>query len=225
MTPIYLNPIPGETQHGQRSYIGGKPKLPQGSIVPKCELCSSTQTFMFQLSVSEEAWSGETVAAFSCTHCADEGYLIPAMLDGVLRGADIPVEFLREYQKNFRFLTFPTDDGVLMTDYEASVEFRALDHATSPNPGCFGKIGGDAMWITEDESPATYAGSIPMVFVAEIYPGWRFTTYSGAEPQIELDIRGNPTPSPFDYYQLFLGNALFLFGPSTGEKLVYAITQ
>jgi len=215
-----------ESQGEQASYIGGKPSLPAGTTIPVCKLCGQVETFMFQVAFPSGAdWSGRTLGCFACMKCADENFLIPEMLNTQLHGADVPAGFLNSYQRNFAFLVFPTEDGRIVEDYDEQVAFVALEVSANAGPGDFGKIGGSPDWVLDDESPATYDSSAPMVFLLQVTPGIQFNIVDGAAPQIELDIFGKPAPSPLDYYQLFLGNALYLFGTSAGSPLVYAITQ
>ena len=64
-----------------------------------------------------------------------------------------------------------------------------------------------------------------MEFLAEIKPNIQFQVEENAPPQIEMDLFGKPSASPLNYYQLFLGNAIYLFGTIRNKQLVYAITQ
>lgn len=215
-----------EPQDGQQSYIGGRPSLPPGTTLPVCRLCGQPQTFMFQVAFPSEAdWSGKTLSCFACMRCADERFLIPEMLDDHCQGCNIPASFLTSYERNFAFLAFPTDDARIVEDYDEQVAFFALEGESDSASGVFGKIGGVPNWVLDDESPATYNSTTPMVFLLELMPGIQFTKVEGALPQTELDIFGSPSPSPLEYYQLFLGNAIYLFGTSVGDSLVYAVTQ
>jgi hypothetical protein len=210
----------------QQSFIGGKPKLPPSASIPSCELCGSTLTFMFQIAFPDgENWSGRTLALFLCAACADENYLIPEMLSSGLRDADIPKGFLTDYQRNFAFLVFPSDEGTILTSYVEAVAYSEIEMHKGDALGTFGKLGGPPNWVLEDESPATYAGTSRLLFLLQLAPDLHFETVSSARPQIELDLTGQPVTSPLGYYQLFLGNALYLFGTDGCEPLVYAITQ
>jgi hypothetical protein len=223
--PWSLHTLASE-QKEQFSFLGGRPRLPADCLWPVCDLCHSQQTFFFQLAVPNgEFWEGNTVAAFACTKCAHEDYLIPPMLPRPLKGADIPENFLEEYQRNFSFMVFPTKHGVDRTDHNASVQFSEIQMKREDETGNFGKLGGSPDWLLEDESPKTYSGKIPMKFLVEIAPNVVFRRTVHSEPQVELDLLGNPSPSPLDCYQLFLGNALYLFGTDGGRPEVYALTQ
>jgi len=147
------------------------------------------------------------------------------MLGDHRRGCDIPASFLISYQRNFAFLVFPTSDAKIVENYSEQVAFVALELRNGSASGAFGKIGGSPNWVLEDDSPRTYGSTTPMVFLLELSPGIEFGKVKGALAQTEIDIFGDPSPSPLEYYQLFLGNATFLFGTSSGVPLVYAITQ
>ncbi len=215
-----------EPQDGQQSYIGGKPSLPQGVTLPVCKLCGQAETLMFQVAFPSDAnWSGRTLSCFACMRCADERFLVPEMLDNHRHGCDIPAGFLTSYQRNFAFLVFSTDDARIVEGYDEQVAFTALEIQSGSTSGDIGRIGGTPNWVLEDESPATYDSTTRMEFLMELVPGIQFSTVDGAPPQTELDIFGSPSPSPLEYYQLFLGNATYLFGTSAGDPLVYALTQ
>ena len=147
------------------------------------------------------------------------------MLDDRSPGHDIPAGFLTSYERNFKFLTFPTREAKVTRNYKEEVAFRALKLKSKSTRGDFGKIGGAPDWVLDNESPGTYNTTTPMAFLLELMPGIHFETVDEAPPQTELDIFGNPSLSPLNSYQLFLGNAVYLFGTSVGEPLVYAITQ
>jgi hypothetical protein len=108
-------------------FVGGRPRLPRGHVLPICRLCGAGQTFFFQIAFPpDHAWATLTLAVFSCTSCADESHLIPAMLSGPLRGANIPRDFLVDYQTNFRFEVFETNAGRMASDYRERVSFRRV---------------------------------------------------------------------------------------------------
>ena len=219
----YLKHKPGD-QSNQVSFLGGKPRLPAGKEVPSCQLCGSQQTFFFQVAIPKGGWAGSTLAVYQCTRCADEDHLIPEMLNSGFAEADIPQGFLN-HQPNFSFEVFPTDQGLIVSSYKETILFSEIQFVEGDSIGSFGKLGGKPDWVLEDESPSTYAGSVKMVFLLEVAPKFQFKLVPNAEPQIELDIMGESSPSPFDYYQLFIGNALYFFGTGSGDKAVYAITQ
>lgn len=108
------------------SFIGGLPRIPADAEIPRCTFCNEHQTFLFQVAYPDEhTWKGLSMAMFSCTSCAREGYFIPEMLKGRLKGINIPIEFLDEYQRNFKILIFKTSEGVVRTDYIQKVKFKS----------------------------------------------------------------------------------------------------
>ena len=211
-------------QTNQGSFVGGKPLLPAEVSIPKCRLCGNLETFFFQVALaSESAWDGKTVSCFSCIKCANREFLIPEMLNMPLRGCNIPKAFLTSYQRNFSFLVFSSEAAQLVKDYEEQVEFFVLQRTELP--GDFGKVGGIPNWTTEDETPSVYDSDTPMVYLFELSPGLEFNIVRNAPAQVELDLVGSPSPSPMGVYQLFLGNAIYLFGTTGDESFIYAITQ
>lgn len=195
-----------------------------------CKLCGAPMTFYFQVAYPwDHVWAGSTLAVFACTSCADESHLIPEMLEGSLPGADIPEGFLENYQRNFRFLISPTEEGELRTDIPARVVFQRWKLEPSEHSeGMISKVGGDPDWLLDDEAPRSYAKTVVMVFLMQLEEGLTFEKLPDAPPQMILGLTGRLEPSPDPYYQLFLGNALYLFGTERGEgiePLVYALTQ
>jgi hypothetical protein len=214
-------------QTGQEHcFVGGKPKLPPGSAVPRCKLCGAEQTFFFQVAFPDDhAWAGLTLAVFACTSCADENSLIPEMLAGALPGANIPKNFLEGYQKNFRFEVFQTTAGRIANDYHERIRFRRIRFGDG-NGSSLGQIGGTPTWVLEDESPYLYDSTTPMCFLLQVSRGINFETVDGAPRQMEIGLSGDQEPSPYDFYQLFIGNAVYMFGTKGPPLyLVYAITQ
>lgn len=213
------------------SFIGGHLRLPAESPMPVCGLCQSNQTFFFQVAFpSEHSWMGLSLAVFACTECADEDLLIPTFLHGQLAGADIPDGFLNVYQRNFRFLVFETATAIPRTDYVEKIKFQRWRMEPTPDTSAAGnKIGGEPNWVLNDEAPATYRSDTPMVFLLQTEEDFRFATVPGASPQMQIDFsgpRGALEPSPDPFYELFIGNALYLFGTvGATERLVYAIVQ
>jgi hypothetical protein len=207
--------------------LGGAPRLPAGELVPDCSLCGSPETFFFLVRFpSWHSWSGWSLAAFSCTNCADEERLIPEMLSGALNGAHITVEFLTRYQINFRFLVFPSTDEMSVDhrrDRVAPASLRLITAAVRP-PHAVGSLGGEPVWLLADETPGTIAG-VPAQFMLQLFEGLEFPTVVGAPPQVELKLDGKPGPSPPGAYKLFIANELYLFGGSPVAGLVYALTQ
>jgi hypothetical protein len=194
--------------------------------VPNCKLCNAEQSFYFQVAFPQHhAWAGRSLAVFSCVACVDEEHLIPEMLDGPLRGAQIPENFLKGYQRNFTFVVFDTGTAVPRSDYVEKVAFKSIDLIPAADEGTTGnKIGGLPNWLLEDESPGLYAGTREMSFLMQIEADTQFQILKGAPHQMELDLGGRPRRTTNEYYQLFNGNWIYLFG-TDGLPLVYAITQ
>jgi hypothetical protein len=158
--------------------------------------------------------------------CSGEDRFIPAMLPGPLKGVTIPEEFLCQYQTNFAILVFPTAEGVPRADCAERVEFRSLSTRHSPKMGDFGKLGGIPEWFLEDESPAACANGSSMVFLMQVRLGYEFPKLASATAQMEFAmLDGKMLPSDRNGYQLFLGNALYFFGTTSGVPQVYVITQ
>ncbi|WP_223067215.1 hypothetical protein [Paenibacillus caui] len=231
MNPSWLlnkNPSGGDQVPEDLSFIGGIPRLPADVPLPSCALCGEPLTFFFQIAFPDgHAWGSRSIALFACTCCADERYLIPEMLEGELAGADIPEGFLTAYQRNFRILPFPTQDGTLRGEYKPKIRFERLLVSPAPSPDAPGnKLGGSPNWLLDDEAPATYASAVPMEFLMQLTDPPRFDLEDEAPPQIRIGLRGKPEPSPHRYYELFIGNRLYFFGTKAGaEPLVYILTQ
>lgn len=208
------------------SFIGGRPKLPVSTGIPTCRLCGTEQAFFFQIAFpADHQWTGFSLAVFACTSCSDENYLIPEMLSGPLSNADIPAGFLSRYQRNFRIEVFSTGDGRLRGDYQERIAFRRIglkDDAGSS----IGQLGGVPTWVLEDESPRTYDSTVPMHFILQLNSNLNFETVPDAPPQMEVGLTGALEPSPFDFYRLFIGNAIYFFGAEIpAVDLVYILTQ
>lgn len=213
---------------GDRSFLGGKPCLPPEQEIPVCLLCGAGQALFLQVELpSDQAWPNTSVAVFACVACADEDHLIPEMLSGELRGATIPEDFLRSYQRNFRFVVFDGRRAAPLRDYTETIAFRRLElERSEESSGPGSKVGGSPAWLLGDESPGAWAGRIPMVFLLQLEPGLQFETLASAPPQMGLALDGTPEPAGRRHYELFLGNAVYLFGTNDPEmRLVYAITQ
>jgi hypothetical protein len=210
------------------SFVGGRPRLPPSAQVPVCSFCGAQQAFFFQVAFpSDTVWAGRSLSVFACVSCAVPGTLIPEMLDGPLLGVDIPAGFLDTYQKNFKFLVFPTSEALVNEEYIQRVKFVRLRLDPSDNPLTLGhKIGGIPTWVLGDETPGGYAGNSEALFLLQLEQGLEFETVEGTPHQIELGLDRKPKASRRDTFRLFLGNALYLFGIEDERRpLVYAITQ
>ena len=216
-----------EKQSNEVSFVGGVPHIPESTDLPQCTLCGSQQSFFFQVAFPHDhQWHGLSLAVFACTSCSDENHLIPEMLKGTLRGANIPTDFLSEYQTNFRFVIFETNLSSYRTSYSPRIKFIPLTLKPSKSELINkNKIGGVPNWLLEDESPATY-GSREMFFLLQLKQGFRFPLLPNAPKQVRIGFSGKPEASPHDYYQLFISNNLYLFGTNGRENPnVYVLTQ
>jgi len=222
---VYLNDKSKQDTKA-KSFVGGIPKLPKGTNLPTCSLCNSAETFFFQIAFPDDhPWKGVTLAMFACTSCTHEDFLIPEMLTIKLKGAIIPHGFLQTYQRNFHTFVFQTHTGVLVSDYDEKIIFREIIFRhTKSNRQEFGIIGNGPDWILEDESPSTYEGK-EMLFLLQIHFENQFEIMADSSKQIELSLKGTPEPSPFGYYQLFIGNEIYLYGSKKPENNVYIWTQ
>jgi hypothetical protein len=219
-------PLSGQTD-GFTSFVGGRPALPPDATLPHCGLCGAPQTFFFQVAFpAPHSWAGRSLAVFACTRCADDASLIPPMLEGALAGADIPEAFLDVVPANHRFLVFETARGRVRADYVPLVAFRSVSLRSSAPDAVANKVGGRPTWLLGDEAPATYARRVAMTFLLQLLPGTRFDVEPGAPAQMTVGLDGRPTPTGEPYYELFIGNAVYLFGTATGAPpRVYALTQ
>lgn len=229
--PCYEWQIGGLPLSGQtgvfRSFVGGRPALPPDVALPACDLCGARQTFFFQVAFpAGHSWAGRSVALFACTRCADDAHVIPPMLDGPLAGADIPNGFLDAAQVNYRTVVFPTADGRVREEYTPAVAFRTITLRSAPPDVPANKVGGDPTWLLEDEAPASYAGRAGMTFLLQLLPDTHFDIEPGAPPQAVIGLNGQPTVTGKPYYELFVGNAVYLFGTARpADPRVYVLTQ
>jgi len=215
------------------SFIGGTPRIPGGVPIPTCHLCSHEQSFFFQVAFPEgHPWAHETIAVFSCTSCYDEDRLIPALLP-TIRDARIPSGFLTRYQVNFRFLVFPTAEGVPRSTYKPAVAYCRLDLERASHPAVLAtKVGGSPRWITGNERPHSYAGKYSLAFLLQFRAvpfddDDTFKLVRSAPGQMaENYFSGKIEQSKKRRYELFVGNELYFFGTlGTKSPLVYCLPQ
>ena len=212
----------------QESFAGGKPKLPSGTAIPHCKLCGDEQSFFFQLAFPDgHIWEKNSLAVFGCTSCANDEYLIPEMLNTTLYQANIPANFLEDYQVNFALLIFETAQGELVSSYETKVSYKpitlapALDRSINDS-----RVGGEPVWYLDDEGPATCDSKYKMHFLFQLAEGIQFEIEKGSPGQAVLDILGKSELSENNYYDLFLENFIYFYGVDVGDKkLVYVLTQ
>lgn len=217
---------PGDSRAS--SFIGGKPMLPPGLDVPTCGLCGAVQTFYFQVALPvEHALGGLTLCVFACTSCADQDHLIPEMLSGPLRNADIPLGFLDDYQTNFRALLFATSTGETQSGYREVIKYAPIELVPITEEGYRGsKVGGAPDWLLDDETPRSYAETQELVFIMQLKEGTTFQVADLAPGQMELDLRGRPSIRSDRIYTLFNSNEIFVFGVNDrNHPGVYILTQ
>lgn len=223
MNELFMRRAESSAQTGREpAYLGGQPRLERSVSWPVCSLCHRPQTFFLQVDFpSGHPWEGKSLAIFACVRCAHEDYLIPEMLPGPLSGARVSLDFTYNSQRNFRFLLLAARGGVLRKEVEAAVAFRPVHLDLHLGPDNIGHVGGAPRWILEDESPAP-----PFVFLMQVDDGLVFETTETAPRALTLALNGMPKPSEKAGYDLFLGNALYVFGAEVeGASYVYALTQ
>jgi hypothetical protein len=205
----------------EKSFFGGRPSIPSKYSVPICRFCKSTQTFFFQAAFpGDHAWAGFSVAVFSCTNCASGDHLIPPLLPTSLKDAAVPINFIETPPPNCTFMVFQTERGTMRPEYVPRICFRPW-HLVPISPETpANKIGGQPNWLMGDETPASCDGQ-PMAFLMQLQHDQRYPLLPGTPPQAEwIQLARQPK----NYYELFIGNALYLFG-TLPPKYVYAITQ
>ena len=197
------------------SFIGGIPKLPAGTTVPVCTLCSHEMTFMFQIAFPEgHFWTGKTLALFYCLDCFGHQFCIPERPPGSsLLGVEIPEGFLDHYQRNFKTIIFNTADGVELNSYHERVAFRNIKFVSEEKNRRDAEftLGGRPIWIMrKNETPGTYASTRKLKLLFQIKEGFRFPKRDDARPQAN-DFMPNKL-SPFAWYDLFVGNRIYFWG-------------
>lgn len=212
------------------SFIGGKPCFPAGTVLPRCRLCETPLTFFFQVAFPESHfWNGLSLAVFAGVDCAHMDYVIPPMLEGPLRGIDIPQGFLEDYQVNFRLLVFETAQAHPIQDYQERIRFAAWRLIPGDaKKARVNKIGGEPDWVLEDEAPAAYGGKMAMRFLMQTVEGFDYEILEGAPAQKHIFDLSDKIPGyrPSPIYDLFAANALYFFGTEKRDQpSVYIIPQ
>lgn len=207
------------------SFIGGKPKLPPGTDIPKCELCGKELTFMFQTAFPQgHMWAGKSMAVFYCVESWHDAYCIPELPQ---QRADISEEFLRTYQRNFRVIVFDTPLGKTAGAYREKVAFQAL----RPVPETRTKrewdfvMGGRPIWIMGiPERPNSIAGIEKPALLLQVKEGFRFPVLPAAPKQANPFAPGGR--SLFPWYDLFVSNRVYFWGvQQNGTERVYISVQ
>lgn len=240
MDPSYLirilDPPPSQSPD-VRSFVGGRPALPPSVPLPDCGLCGARQSFFFQVAFPEDhAWAGVSLAVFQCTSCRDRDFLvplinqdlIPSMKGSLEPGQDIPDGALDLCQINCRFLTFPTEQGVLRDDYDERVRYRPIELVRREWPDLRtsrSKVGGRPGWIVRDASPGLYLGR-PMHFLMQIRQYAEYPILPTAPLPYHPDRDDPRVRAVLTEYDLFVGCQLYFFGNHVdGRYHVYMVTQ
>jgi hypothetical protein len=208
-----------------KTFVGGRPLMPESIDCPKCLLCNSQLTFYLSFKFPEDhAWAGHLLLVFACTNC-NWGHPIPEMLESNLRGASIPHPFLEKYQNNFRVLVFKDENLFLKADYDVKISFAELLESRNAEE-YFLRLSDKPIWLLEDETPLDYNDS-SLIFLFQVASGSRFPINSGVSPQkTSLDYEELGLKPPFkDYYTLFNANELYFFGLENPDTSIYILTQ
>ena len=202
------------------SFIGGRPFLPPEAEIPACAVCSAHMCFFFQIAFPVgHAWEGSLLGMFHCVSCSSESTLVPAMLSGPLRSAEIPQGFLTAYQTNFRIVVADVTSTKVRTDYAPLIEHTRISLASW-------RVGRRPKWLLEDETPGSYESHNEPTFLFQVPQGMTFPTRPGAPLQKTIDLEGQVVDDDRPYYELFLGNAIYAFGFGTpSAERVYVVTQ
>lgn len=222
------------------SFIGGLPRIPEHMALPKCQVCGEPLTFFFQVDFpAGHIWAGKTLAMFACIHSAEnhQDQVIPQFPKvPQLQDCDLPQGFLEEnYQDIFRVLIFPTEEGVMRSDYQEQAIFRSIEW--KPTKKKSKKIpillAGEPMWLMHKEHPATYAGKYKMHLILQMAEDFDFEHLPSAPKEHEPDyfcsfedsealisgkldpkeIKPKSKPRKTDDYTLFCSfNRIYLFG-------------
>lgn len=201
------------------SFIGGKPKLPPGFDIPKCELCGKELTFMFQVAFPQgHAWSGKSMAVFYCVESWHGEYCIPE-LPKQIADADISEEFLSNYERNFRVLVFDTSLGKIMDTYQEKVAFQAFQAVPEKQTRQEWDFvsGGRPIWVMgEPERPHTIAGIENPALLLQVKEDYHFKILPTA-PKEASPFMPNGL-SIFPWYSLFAANRIYFWGVEKDKK-------
>jgi hypothetical protein len=160
----------------------------------------------------------------------DEAHLIPEMDQRLLSGGDVPDGFMLRPRPNYAFLVFPSAAAVPIDEYAPKIAFQRWDLASTDTGATrWGRAGGTPEWMLHDESPGLYMGRNPLRFLLQIDQDVVFPVLDSTPGQVELDML-NSTPgalrrSEDRHYELFVGNAVYLFGTENPADGVYCVVQ
>ena len=214
----------GASENNQTGcFIGGAPELPEALLEPECELCDATQTFFIQVAFPEShSHRGHSLAVFACTECASEDQLIPE-LPVPLKEAILTRQLLKEIQRNFCLLLFPTEKAVPRSGPSNRLERTSLILAERPSGNVLGNLTSPE-WVLDDEAPSTCDGQ-PMDFLLSLREGVEYRPRATSPPQMILGLTGEPERDDSGTYDLFVRNALFFFACRGSDQVVYCIPQ
>ena len=205
---------------GPLSYLGGRPFLARDAGIPTCAVCSAPMCFFFQVALpAGHPWREKILAMFHCVSCCSDGTLIPKMLTVPLKGADLPSGSLARDQTNFRIVVSDVATVSYRGDYDPPIQYSPISPAAW-------RVGAEPQWLLDDETPGSYESFAEPVFLFQVPGGMAFPRRPGAPPQKTLDLRGHVVDSELPHYELFLGNAIYLFGFGTpASERIVVLTQ
>src|SRR5579871_1221897 len=211
------NDIQADNDH---CFAGGQPALPAEVSLPTCRICYADLSFFFQVGFPQgHVWEGLTLAVFACTDHDHGDQAIPKWIRKPLTDFDIPSTFFDDYERNYRFLVFPTSKAVRRYDYIERVKFQRWTLVSVPDVDEEESyLGGEPHWMFDRQRPSTFVSTIPVVFLMQLEADLDFPTYKNAPRQM-LMLSPNDQdeiPSPTPEYDLFLGSQLYFFGIDDG---------
>ena len=209
------------------SFIGGVPRLEPGQDIPICELCGNSQTFFLVIAFpNEHAWHDLSLSLFQCTSCSNEDYLIPHLPTPLEKAIVMENIVLNKNRKNYSILISVTKKAILSKTYVEKIIFRPLIFAKGTIDNPFFLLGGKPKWLLSDESPLSIDKTQP-IFLFQLPIDIEYEVIDSAPGQIELAYfsEEKTEESKDRFYNLFIGNALYLFGSNTEKKLVYPLVQ
>lgn len=214
-----------EENNTENSFVGGFPKLPKQYDLPTTKDTGTQMTFYFQYEFPKEhIYSGYTLSIFATTDFMDDDYTIPEMLEGELKGIDIPEGFLDEYQKYFKVFIYKNGVYPLRIDYQPKLTYKQL--ITSENLGenssYFGDINSEPDWYLDDETPGLYNHTEKLFFLIQLKEGYEFEKMEDAPRQQILGGEDGMTlcDSFGSKYDLFNMNEIYFFGTQKDRKSV-----
>lgn len=211
--------------------VGGVPNLPMDIPLPRCTICGDEMTFFFQVSFPKNhSWAEKLVSLFCCTTHDHAGHEIPRIYVPLnansLAGADLPDNFLQQYQTNFNAIVSNVSEGADRLDYHVKIAYRELYLKTVKSVSkndC--AIADTPVWRGRDEAPGSYQGEA-MEFLFQVKPSVKYHIVEGAPLQARRSIHPSlPSVRNERNYILFVENALYVFGNSVSKNSVYIICQ